>query len=315
MPKVTSWRVVAVGGALAAAALSLVPRTPAAPGSLSYQKRRASGVPVHLVTVNLKDPNVKVSVALARGQVGRMESFRGILRRTRPAAALTGTFFSPRTGWPTGDIVIDGQWVATGRIGTAVAITPENDVRFIRMRRGARRNWDEYATVLGGGPRLVTGGRITLSPRSEGFRDRALYARRPRTAVGVTRRGKLLMVSVRRPIYLRRLARIMRTLGARDAVALDGGSSTAMFYRGRMVSRPSRRLANLLVAYDNSTAYTRALPRLASAGRLARRTRPDRAPEFEEIDGEMFDPALAKELIVNDEPLPGEEERIEENSY
>jgi hypothetical protein len=310
MPKRISWRIMALGGGLVAAALCLVPRTPASPGSLAYQKRRASGVPVHLVTVNLNDPSVRVSVALARGEVGRMESFRGILRRARPAAALTGTFFSPRTGWPTGDIVIDGQWLATGRVGTAVAITPENDVRFIRMRRGQARRWGRYDTVLGGGPRLLTAGRITLSPRSEGFRDRALYARRPRTAVGVTRRGKLLMVSVRRPIYLRRLARIMRTLGARDAIAMDGGSSTAMFYRGRLVSRPSRRLTNLLVAYDNSTAYTKALPRLASAAHLARRL--SRPTEEAVSETDSLDPISAKELILQDEPLPDGEEILEE---
>lgn len=310
MPKRFSWRTMALGGALTAAGLCLVPRTPAAPGSLSYQKRRAAGVPVHLVTVDLRDPNVKVSVALARGEVGRMESFRGILRRARPAAALTGTFFSPRTGWPTGDIVVDGHWLATGRVGTAVAITPENAVRFVRLRRGQARRWGQYDTVLGGGPRLVTAGRITLAPRAEGFRDRALYARRPRTAVGVTRRGKLLMVTVRRPIYLRRLARIMRTLGARDAVAMDGGSSTAMFYRGRLVSRPSRRLTNLLVAYDNSTSYARALPRLASAAHLARRL--SRPTEEAVSETDSLDPVSAKELILQDEPLPDDAEYLDE---
>jgi len=299
MPKVIPWRSIALGGGLVTAALCLVPRTPASPGSLAYQKRRASGVPVHLVTVNLNDPNVKVSVALARGQVGRMESFRGILRRARPAAAITGSFFSPRTGWPTGDIVVDGQWLAMGRIGTAVAITPENEVRFIRMRRGQPRRWREYDTVLGGGPRLLTSGRITLAPRAEGFRDRTLYARRPRTAVGVTRNGKLLLVTVRRAIYLRRLARIMRALGARDAVAMDGGGSTAMFYRGRLVSRPTRRLANLLVAYDNSSAYARALPRLASGVHLARRPSPPPAEVLEETGG--VDPVNARELILPDD--------------
>jgi hypothetical protein len=269
-----------------------------------------------VVTVNLNDPSVRVSVALARGQVGRMESFRGILRRTRPAAALTGTFFSPRSGWPTGDIVIDGQWVATGRIGTAVAITPENEVRFVRLRRGQRRDWDEYATVLGGGPRLLTSGRITLAPRAEGFRDRSLYARRPRTAVGVTRHGKLLLVSVRRPIYLRRLARVMRVLGARDAVSMDGGSSTAMFYRGRLVTRPSRRLANLIVAYDNSNAYAKALPRLAFATRLARRPGLDSARKLdapEETDA--YDPISARELVLQDEPLPDGNEVLEEEVH
>jgi hypothetical protein len=301
MRKVDVWRTVGAGCALLAAALALVPRTPASPGSLTYQKRRAAGVPVHVITLNLNDPGVKVSVALARGQVGRFESFGGMLRRTRPAAALTGTFFSRRTAWPTGEIVIDGQRVAAGRVGTVVAITPENTVRFLRFRRGGARRWRDYDMVLGGGPRLLTAGRITLAPRAEGFRDRGLYRRRPRTAVGVTRSGKLLFVSIRRPVYLRRLARVMRTLGARDAVAMDGGSSTAMFYRGRFVSRPSRRLTNILVAYDNTRAYAHARPRLAAYARLARHSPREEMPE--QIAAPAPDAAAisAKEIVVEED--------------
>jgi hypothetical protein len=291
---------VGAGGGLLAVALAMVPWTPASPRSMRYQKRRAAGVPVHLITVNLNDPNMKVAVALARGGLGRRESFPGMLRRTRPAAALTGTFFSVRDAWPTGDIVIGGHCVYTGCIGTAVAITPQNGVRFVPTRRGKPRHWHDYETVLGGGPRLLTRGRITLAPRAEGFRDRSLYARRPRTAVGVTRQGKLLLVSVRRSIYLRRLARIMRALGASDAVAMDGGGSTAMFYRGRFVSRPARQLTNVLVVYESSRAYASARMRLAPHTLMARRSEPslrDEAP----TPGVSADAVSAKELIMDED--------------
>jgi hypothetical protein len=307
------WIVACAGLGLLAAAFAVVPRTPASPPSLRYQKRRAAGVGVHVITVNLNDPNVKVAVALARGGLGRRESFRGMLRRTRPVAAMTGTFFGLRSPWPTGDIVIDGHHVYSGFIGTAVAITPENRVRFVRIRRGQERSWDEYQTVLGGGPRLLTRGRITLAPRAEGFRDRSLYARRPRTAVGVTRRGKLLLVTVRKPIYLRRLARVMRALGARDAVAMDGGNSTAMFYRGRFVSRPARSLTNLLVVYDSSRSYNRARWRLAPRALLARHDAPVKPPTLDRVPvlppGDAFS---AREVVVDDAVLTGVEEGSEE---
>lgn len=299
MSRAVTWRLVGAGGGLLAVVLAVVPWTPASPPSLRYQKRRAAGVPVHLITVNLNDPNVKVAVALAGGGLGRRESFRGMLHRTRPVAALTGTFFSMRDAWPTGDIVIDGRWVYTGCIGTAVAITPRNEVRFVPTRRGKPRHWHDYQTVLGGGPRLMTRGRITLAPGAEGFRDRSLFARRPRTAVGVTRHGKLLLVSVRRSIYLRRLARIMRALGARDAVAMDGGGSTAMFYRGRFVSRPARRLTNLLVVYDSSRAYARARARLAPRTLMAHGSAPA-LPAAALAPPAAPDAVSAKELIMEE---------------
>jgi hypothetical protein len=89
--------------------------------------------------------------------------------------------------------------------------------------------------------------------------------------VGLTRYNRLVMVTVARPIYLRQLARLMRSLGCRNAIALDGGSSSAMFYRGRFAARPRRSLTNLLVVYDSSSEYHRALGRLAPGVAIARR--------------------------------------------
>ena len=41
-------------------------------------------------------------------------------------------------------------------------------------------------------------------------------------------------------------ARLMRSLGARDALNLDGGGSTAMTVRGELVSMPSDRVGERL---------------------------------------------------------------------
>jgi uncharacterized protein YbcI len=71
-------------------------------------------------------------------------------------------------------------------------------------------------------------------------------ARSPRTLAGLRSDGTLLLVTVdgRRPgwsagVTLPEAARVMRALGAPNALNLDGGGSTAMAVRGRVVSRPS----------------------------------------------------------------------------
>ena len=152
--------------------------------------------------------------------------------------------------------MIGGRLVNTGFVGTALAITGENKVRFVETRRWRARDWSDYETVICGGPRLVNNSRVLVVPRAEGFRDRSLFRRRPRMAVGLIGYNRLVMVSVARPIYLRQLARVMRSLGCRNAIALDGGSSSAMFYRGRFAARPHRSLTNLLVVYDSPTSTT-----------------------------------------------------------
>jgi exopolysaccharide biosynthesis protein len=76
---------------------------------------------------------------------------------------------------------------------------------------------------------------------------------------GVRRDGTLLLVTVdgRRPgwsagVTLSEGARVMRSLGARDALNLDGGGSTGMAVRGRRISLPSdpsgeRRVSDAIV--------------------------------------------------------------------
>jgi Phosphodiester glycosidase len=106
--------------------------------------------------------------------------------------------------------------------------------------------------VVGGGPRILRDGRVAAAARAEGFAPLRSFAqvfvngRQPRTLAGVTEEGRLLLVTIdgRRPgwsvgMTLPEAARLMRSLGAVDALNLDGGGSTTMVVRGEVVNRPS----------------------------------------------------------------------------
>lgn len=220
-----------------------------------YSRAYWGGIPAHVVTVNLNSPDVKVTAALAQNGAGTSESFSSMLNRLQPAAAITGTFFCTRSLLPTGDIVIEGTPVYTGCVGKAMCITPLNTVEFVPYIKGHRAGWDGFETVLSAGPTLVQNGAVCLFPRDEGFSDPALFGRKMRTAVGVTADNQLLLVAVQKPIYMKELAKIMLHLGAVNAVDLDGGSSTALYYDGKQIARPGRRLTNLLVVYENQNDY------------------------------------------------------------
>jgi exopolysaccharide biosynthesis protein len=116
----------------------------------------------------------------------------------------------------------------------------------------------DLAGVVSGGPRLVKNGRISVATRAEGFDRPGLYgrfvaARNPRTLAGVKADGTLLLVTVdgrhpgRSGMSLPEAARLMQSLGALDALNLDGGGSTAMVVRGRVVNRPSDRVGERAV--------------------------------------------------------------------
>lgn len=247
-----------------------VPKSRMVARSVVASYRKVLGIPVRVITVDLNNPEVRVGVVTAR-QIGRAEPIWDLLARARPTAAITGTYFSINSKIPIGDIVIEGERVHFGGMGTALCITYDNQVRFIRPPRHRQVSWSEYRLVLGAGPRLLQGGKVMLYPSGEGFRDPRIYAAVPRTAVGVTRHNKLLMVVITRPVRLRTLAKVMQQLGAVDAIALDGGSSTSFYYRRTLSVAPRRKLTNLLVVYERSADYETVLSRLKPARRYARR--------------------------------------------
>ncbi len=117
--------------------------------------------------------------------------------------------------------------------------------------------------ALGAGPWLVKGGQIHVTNEAEKFTGR-LFAeatptgRSPRSAIGLTREGKLLLVVIdgRNPHHsygatLWEASEVLKELGAVDALNLDGGGSTTLVVNGRVVNVPSsgaeRRVANALV--------------------------------------------------------------------
>ena len=134
----------------------------------------------------------------------------------------------------------------------------------VRLRFEVEPDEGEIRTAVGGGPRLVREGRVSVENRGERFSDGFASTRHPRTGVGV-REGRVVMVTVdgRQPGYsagmtLEELARVFVELGCTEAMNLDGGGSTTMVVRSRVVNSPSggveRAVANGLALF--STAPT-----------------------------------------------------------
>ncbi len=224
---------------------------PAPADNIGYRVEFVNGFGCHVVQVNLGSPTVKVTPIVSLRFPGGAEPMMQLCRRERPVAAITGTFFSNTTLLPVGDIVIDGRLVHFGGMGSAIAITGDNRVVIERLPWGRRQDWSPFESVLACGPLLLEAGVVALAPRHERFRDAHVLGRASRTAVGLTAANKLLMVVTREQVSLWELAAIMKGLGCIDAINLDGGSSTGMYYRGSAIVKPARSLVNMLAVYDD----------------------------------------------------------------
>jgi len=114
--------------------------------------------------------------------------------------------------------------------------------------------------AVGGGPRLLRDGNLSIELEEEGLSKAFSETRHPRTAFGYNaERFFLVTVDGRQPGYsvgmtLTELAAFLRELGATDAVNLDGGGSTTIWVRGRLRNRPSdgspRPIGNALLVYQ-----------------------------------------------------------------
>ena len=233
--------------------------------SIRFWQTGAAGVPVKVISVDLNDPDVKVTGLMARRGNGTAEPFRQMIERANPNVAVTGTFFSLGDLQPVGDIVIDGSLVHFGGMGTALCVTPDNHADMVTVDWGRHHDWSPYDFVVACGPRLLKRGRVVLDPRSERFRDKHMLSPNSRIAVGVTRGNTLFFVMTHEPIYLGRLARVMQALGASEAMNLDAGTSTGFYYNGATLARPGRQLTNMIVVYGHKDRYERALDQLIPA--------------------------------------------------
>ncbi len=245
----------------------LVPVSTSA-SSVVYEQASSGKIRAHVVTVNLSDPQTRVSVAIAQSGMGKNESFKSMVGRTRPAAAITGTFFDTKSLLPTGDIAVYGTVIYSGCIGSALCIDANNKASIVSLVEGRKTSWSGYETVMCCGPALVTNGKPTVRLRQEGFGN-SLYAPAARTAVGINGAGKLLLVAVNSKISLHKMAELMVKLGAVDALTLDGGSSTGFYGGGSYRANPTRKLTNLLVVYSKSADYNNAKTALVPASVLA----------------------------------------------
>ena len=131
---------------------------------------------------------------------------------------------------PDADLVVS-------RGGAPLPASPGDRVTVTMAQRSSPELGDQ-PNVLGGGPLLMQGGRIVLNGRSEGFSPGFLSLAAPRTVVGQGNGGTWLIAlrgAAGSDPTLLETALAMQQLGLRDALNLDGGSSTTVVVSGRTV--------------------------------------------------------------------------------
>ncbi|MEO0537799.1 MAG: phosphodiester glycosidase family protein [Cyanobacteria bacterium P01_A01_bin.123] len=143
----------------------------------------------------------------------------------------------------------DGYLLATRAYSTAVnALPPGTQIE--RTTATVPDAFEAYPEIMGGGPLLVANRTIVLSAQTEQFSQAFATQSAPRSAVGKTADGQLMIVTVHhRPggsgPSLHQLADIMVQLGCTDALNLDGGSSSSLYFAGTLLNRDPQTAARV----------------------------------------------------------------------
>lgn len=160
---------------------------------------------------------------------------------------LKGSSQIPADGYVVSAVGNARQWVKEHlRKGSKVIFSWRLSPLEPRAGRDDEVKWRRAYSIVGAGPQLIKAGKVDITDKQEKMIPTFRTDRHPRTAIAKLESGKLLLLTVdgRQPgmsvgMSLNMLADLLLELGAVDAINLDGGGSTAMVVRDKLVNRPS----------------------------------------------------------------------------
>lgn len=227
--------------ALIGISTTLATTPPASP--IRYERFQYGRAVYHSVCADMASGGVSVETVHSK----RLTSVRKLVASPQPVAAITGTFFCPSSQRPVADVLVDGNLVAHGMIGTALGVSWYGQPKIFDTSFGAAVDWGEYRFGLRGAVRIVSHGAVNPNPKAQKFKDKRIWGRAARSGLGLTQAGKLVLFATKGKVTLSEFGKAMRSRGIVEGINLDGGTSTCLYYQGSFVVPPGRPLSNLVV--------------------------------------------------------------------
>ena len=183
-----------------------------------------------------------LSLVISDGSI--KSSNAGSLSRT------SGTYYPTRAAFGMrADTTFEAAWVYTIGGATYSYASPSPNTQSTPAPQPVAADgtvWD-VVEAIGGGPMLIKDGQTQITWEEEVFFGSGIGTvsdLQPRTAIGVTAEGDVLLLVVdgrqtlSQGVSLTQLASIMASLGAVHAINLDGGGSSTMVADGALINRP-----------------------------------------------------------------------------
>jgi exopolysaccharide biosynthesis protein len=197
-----------------------------------------------LVEIDVRKYRKKIRIAADPAQLKKTAQFA---EENQAVVAINGGFFDMKNGGSIDYVKVGGKTINTTQKETdradAVLMLSKKSIG-IQPHSAIDYQSSDFPDILLSGPLLVQDGR-DIALANNPFNDN----RHPRSAVALTADKKLILIvvdgrnSLAQGMRLDELAKILRWLGAQDAMNLDGGGSSTLFVKGstknNIVNHPS----------------------------------------------------------------------------
>lgn len=206
------------------------------------------------VTISLLHPKVELDVAMAGNKAGNVEDLKSLAKRNRAVVAINGTFFDAYSNGsykaPYGYVFGGGQMLKDSPGDRRTVFTfDQNHLARLIPGLDFKGHYSQYQVkgAVQAGPRLLVDGKISLNVTKEGFKDpKILTGGGARSALGITRDHKLILLTTG-SATIPQLAEMMKQAGAYQAMNLDGGASSGLYYNGSYLTVPGRQISNAII--------------------------------------------------------------------
>ncbi len=199
---------------------------------------------IYVADIRIDSPEY-LKCALAHDTYGRniKEKTSAMAKRVDAIVAVNGDYYGAREG---GFVVRNGELYRMVPNSKLDALVIYEDGRFETVvghkTRAAELVENGARHVFSFGPGLLSDGEITVKRGDEVEQS---MRSNPRTAIGYIGDGHYVMLvsdgrfDTSEGLSLYQLASFMKRLGVKEAYNLDGGGSSTMYFKGKIVNRPT----------------------------------------------------------------------------
>lgn len=191
---------------------------------------------------NVTDSNAIVVFTPSFGQRMQAPTAQTVTVRNGMVTSIqSGPVAVPADGYVIGFGSAAGTFSSRFRVGDQVYMNTQ-----VTLSNGEELNLNGMS-IMQAGPMLVRGGRYAITPQEEAKMEPKFRSKCSWSFAGVKNDGVTFVIGTVSGVNYKSMASTVQKLGVRDAVMLDGNASSGLYFKGKCLVKPGRKLSNCLI--------------------------------------------------------------------